>query len=206
MLYEFELLQKYNINIPKYKVCKNIDQAISFANEIKYPVVLKLYSKKYTHKSDVGGVYLNIRTDEGLKKTYSDLMKKIPKKDIQGVLVQEQAKTGLELFMGAKADEQFGHIILFGIGGIFVELLKDISARICPIELPDAYEMIDELKYKQLLFGFRGTQPISKKQIAELLVKVSKLVVKENIKELDLNPVIAYRNKYIVVDSRIIKG
>ena len=150
---EFSILKKYGIAVAKYKIINNKEELIKAYDEIKAPVVLKVWSKKYSHKSDIGGVVLDIWNKEMLMQSYSYLRKKFGKSKI---LMQKQIKKGLELYIGMKKDEIFGNMIVFGLGGVYVEVFRDVSYRICPISKEDFYDMVEELKAKKILFGYRG--------------------------------------------------
>jgi acetyl-CoA synthetase (ADP-forming) len=162
-------------------------------------------SGEILHKSDKGCVKLNIKDEESLRKAYSEIISNAGGAEVDGVLVQKMAKPGLELIVGGRRDEQFGPVLLFGLGGIFVEVFKDFSLRVCPIEKDDAMEMIREMKAYPLLTGVRGTKPVDIGAVADLLLKASKLLYEnEQVKEIDINPVIAYENGYCAVDVRVL--
>ena len=196
------LIKKYEIDFAEGSIVGNVDEAVRVA---KYPVALKILSDEIIHKSDRGCVKLNVKDEGSLRKAYSEIMSNAGNAKVEGVLVQRMAKPGLELIVGGRRDEQFGPVILFGLGGIYVEVFKDFSIRVCPIERGDALEMISEMKAYPLLTGVRGTKPVDVEAIADLLQKASSLLYKnEGIKEMDLNPVIAYEKGYCVVDVRVL--
>lgn len=167
--------------------------------KIKFPLVLKIISKKFIHKTEVKGVRI-VNNQEELEKEFKDL-KKI--KATKAILVQEFVR-GTELIIGLKQDQAFGYAIMFGIGGVMVELLKDVCFRICPITSDDAEEMINDLKAKDLLQGFRGSKPVNIKLLKRILVKTSNIpLTNKNIKELDINPLIINNKEAKVVDARL---
>jgi succinyl-CoA synthetase beta subunit len=184
-------------NTARFYECRNKTELYSAFDKLTAPVVLKVDSMKHTHKTDVKGVVLNINDKRVLGKEFDRLMLLG-----ESVVIQEQKK-GVELIMGLNYDNSFGHVIMLGIGGVLVELLKDVSFRACPIALFDAEDMIEELKAKKVLNGFRNMPKIKKSLIKKVLVKLSKTAVKDNIKTLDLNPIIFTKNDYYIVDARM---
>ncbi|MCK4634876.1 MAG: acetate--CoA ligase family protein [Candidatus Aenigmarchaeota archaeon] len=192
-----KLMKKYGIPIPKQRVVKTHTEALKFSDKIGYPVVLKLYSPKISHKTDVGGVFTDVRKED-LEKKFRKIMKI---KGCEAVLVQKQVR-GIENIIGGIDDPQFGSCISFGTGGIFVEVLKDINFRVCPISRRDAKEMIEETKVYDILKGYRGKK-YDIKGITDTLMKVSKLMVREKIKELDINPLICSEEGVWAVDVRV---
>lgn len=199
-LYEheaFKLLELSGFPVPKTGLAKSVDEAVSIAEAVGYPVVLKIVSPQVLHKSDVGGVILNINSskevEEGFNRIISNVRKHVSNAEIYGILVQEMVPQGLETIVGSTRDPIFGHIMVFGLGGIFVEVLRDVSFRIAPLEYEEAFEMINEIKSSRILAGFRGSPPRDKKALAEIIVKLSKLVTENpEISEVDLNPVIVF--------------
>lgn len=202
----FELLAKYGIEYPKSGIAASREEAVAIARRVGFPVAMKIVSQKILHKTDVGGVSLDIKTMEEVKATYDDLSKKFSSAGIDGVLVQQMAGKGaFELIVGGKRDSQFGQIIMLGMGGIFVEVFRDFSTRICPITEQDAMEMVNELRARPILEGARGTKPVDKRAIVSTLLKVSKLLEKENPREFDINPLMASESGCVAVDMRIIR-
>ena len=183
------------------------NQLIKKLNELKlkkYPLVLKIMSKQALHKSDIKGVRI-VHNKEELEKNFDDLIKiaKRKKLNLQGILIQEYHE-GHELFIGIKKDPTFSHILLFGLGGIYVEILKDISMRACPITIRDAESMINDLKAKDILYGARGNK-INLNLLKKLLIKTSSIPIKyPNLLELDINPLIMNEKEAIVVDARMV--
>ncbi len=202
-----ELLEQANIPTTGCSLAKTQDEAIGLAKSIGFPVALKVLSPDIIHKSDIGGVKLNIGDEGELKKAYDEIMENAGKvsENIVGIGVQKMADTGVEIIVGMTKDPQFGPALMFGLGGVFVEILKDVSFRIVPIEERDADEMIKEIKGYPLLQGYRGTDPVDIKKVKDLLMNVSKFVLDHpEIDELDLNPVFAYKDSVIVADARVI--
>jgi acyl-CoA synthetase (NDP forming) len=200
---------EYGINVTKFKVAKSEKEAAKYADQMGYPVVLKIVSPDIIHKSDAGGVKVNLKNAEEVKAAYMKILENAKKykaeAKIVGVLVQEMAPQSTEVIIGAIKDPQFGQTIMFGLGGIFVELLKDVTFRVAPITEQEAAEMIVEVKAFPLLNGYRNTPASDVKAIVNLLICVSKLVVDHpEIKELDLNPVMVYEKGTKTVDARII--
>lgn len=207
-----QVLKAYGLPVPEEKLAKTLDEAIKYANEIGYPVAMKLMSPQILHKSDAKVVMLNIKNDEELKKKWEEIhenaRKYRPDAEILGVLIAPMLKPGREIIIGVTEDPQFGHAIMFGLGGIFVEILKDVTFRIIPIEEKDAWEMIRSIKGCPILAGARGEPPADMKAIVDMMLKVSQLVddLKDYIKEMDLNPVFVYPEGEgaVIVDARII--
>lgn len=201
-----QLLKKYDVRVVEESIAKSPDEAVAIAEKIGYPVVLKIVSDEIIHKTDRGCVKTNIMNKQELRTAYEQIMKNAGNAKVEGMLVQRMVKEGIELIVGGRKDPQFGPLILFGLGGIFVEILRDVSIRVCPIKMSDAEEMIDEIKGSPLLKGARGTAPVDRKKLAELLVNVSRMLYEnEEICELDLNPIIAYKDGYLAVDVRVIR-
>lgn len=186
-----------NFNLAEFYECSNKTELLSAFDRLSKPLVIKISSDKYSHKSDVGGLFLNIFEKKDLLKNYN-ILKKLSKT----VVLQEQKK-GIELIIGINNDKIFGKMIMLGIGGVFVELIKDVSFRKVPLSKKDAYEMINELKFKKILKGFRGNPSIDEQELAELLIKLGDLAIKENVLDMDLNPVIFLGKDYFLVDARI---
>ena len=203
------ICMEYNIPITKFNVAKSEADAAKFAGEIGFPVVLKIVSPDIIHKSDAGGVLVNLKTAEEVKAGYRKILENAKKYKadaaIVGVLVQEMAPQSTEVIIGAVKDPQFGQTLMFGLGGIFVEVLKDVTFRVAPINEQDALEMVTGLKAYPLLKGYRNTPTADVNAIVSTLLSVSKLVLEHpEIKELDLNPVMAYAKGAKTVDARII--
>ncbi len=200
-----KVLSKYGIMVTQESLAKSSDEAFSIASTIGFPVAMKISSPDISHKSDVGGVVLNIKKED-VKTAYSDMItrikKAVPGANIEGVLVQQMAPSGHEVIVGLKKDAQFGHALMFGLGGIFVEIYKDVSFRVTPIDKKEALEMISEIKGYPILKGIRGKKPADIDAVAQVLVSVSEMAQKENIVELDINPLIVGEIGAIAVDAR----
>ncbi len=200
-----KLLSKYGIAVTKESIAQNADEAYEIASQIGTPVAMKISSPDISHKSDVGGVELNIAASDA-KATYDNIISRIkkvvPDARIEGILVQQMAPRGHEMIVGIKKDAQFGHALMFGLGGIFVEVYKDVSFRVAPIGIKEARDMISEIKGYPILKGIRGRKPADIDAIARVLVSVSEMAQKENIIELDINPLIAGETQAIAVDAR----
>lgn len=203
------ICMEYGISVTKFNVAKSEKEAADFAEKIGFPVVLKIVSPEIIHKSDAGGVKVNLKTAEEVKAAYKTILENVKKynakANVVGVLVQEMAPQSTEVIIGAVKDPQFGQTVMFGVGGIFVEILKDVTFRVAPLTEQDAMDMITELKAYSLLTGYRNTPAADIKALVTLLLCVSKLVMDHpEIKELDLNPVMAYEKGAKTVDARII--
>jgi acyl-CoA synthetase (NDP forming) len=200
-----KVLSKYGIPVTQGSIAKNADEAFRIASSIGFPVAMKISSPDISHKSDVGGVVLNIKKED-VKAAYSDMIsnvrKALPGANIEGVLVQQMAPSGHEVIVGIKKDAQFGHALMFGLGGIFVEIYKDVSFRVTPIDKKEALEMISEIKGYPILKGIRGRKPADVDAVTDVLVSVSGLAQKENIVELDINPLIVGEKGAVAVDAR----
>ena len=200
---------EYGISVPKFKLAKNEIEAVKLAMSIGFPIVLKIVSPDIIHKSDVGGVVVDIKNAEEVRSGYRRIMDNVkkhnPNANIVGMLVQEMAPAGTEVIVGSIKDPQFGPALMFGLGGVFVEVLRDVTFRIAPVNEDEAAEMISEVKAFPLLKGYRNTPPADLKAIVKVLVNTSKLVLDNpEIKELDLNPIIVYEKGAKTVDARII--
>jgi len=200
---------EYGIPVTKFKVSKNEAEAVKFAEEIGYPVVLKIVSPDIIHKSDVGGVIVGLKNAQEVRNAYKQILKNVKKHKakakIVGILVQEMAPSSTEVIVGAIKDPQFGPAVMFGLGGIFVEVLKDVTFRVAPITVDEARKMITEVKAYPLLKGYRNQPPADIEAIVQILLNTSRLVMEhQEIKELDLNPIMVYEKGAKTVDARII--
>jgi acyl-CoA synthetase (NDP forming) len=203
------ICMEYAIPVTAFKLAKTEREAATLAEQIGFPVVLKIVSPEIIHKSDAGGVMVNLKDATEVQNAYCKILENAKKYNskarINGVLVQEMAPQSTEVIVGAIKDPQFGQALMFGLGGIFVELLKDVTFRIAPITRQDAEEMITEVKAYPLLKGYRNTPPADINAIVTVLLNTSKLIMDyPEIKELDLNPVMAYEKGVKTVDARII--
>jgi len=205
----YALLKKYDIPVVDSILVKNEKELAKACSKLKFPLAMKISSPDIIHKTDVNAVILNINSVANAKKEYKNLLKNIkknyPKARIEGVVMQKMG-FGLEIIAGLKKDEIFGVAIIFGLGGIFVEALGDVTLRIVPITKKDVYEMMDELKAKKILLGIRGKKYCIN-SLVNLLLNLSKLGDKEkNIIEMDLNPIFVNEKNAIVADIRILAG
>ena len=203
-----EVLRDAGINTVETKLAKSRKEAISISKQMGFPVVLKISSPDIIHKSDSGGVKVGLKSGAAVGRAYTEILASIkqrgPAATIEGVSVQNMARPGIEVIIGMSKDAQFGPVIMFGLGGILVEILKDVSFRIVPLTKRDARDMIKEIKAYPLLEGYRGQEPADIPFLEELLLKVSDFVEKNpQIKELDLNPIFAYNDGAVAVDARI---
>lgn len=201
-----QVIKSYRIPVVEGKLVKTAEEAVEFANSFGYPVVLKLVSKNVTHKTDIGCVFLNLRSEVELRNAFRQIIinAKKAKAKIDGMLVQRMVGGGQCVIVGGKKDMQFGQTIAFGLGGIFVEVFDDMSFRVVPINKKDAESMIKEIKGYKILSGFRG-KAYDVNALINILLKASKLLEEnQNIAELDINPVIALRKGALAVDARII--
>ena len=204
-----ELLKPAGISVIDTELATSREEAISISRRFGFPVVLKIASPDIVHKSDAGGVKLGLKTSKQVGKAYDDILgtisQKYPQAVIQGVSVQRMARPGVEVIIGMSRDAQFGPVLMFGLGGILVEIIKDVSFRIVPLTRRDAGEMIKEIKGYPLLQGYRGQEAVDVSNLEELLLKVSDFVEQNPVvKELDLNPIFAYSDGAVAVDARVI--
>ena len=203
-----KIMELTSIPLNKMELAKGLEESLLKANEIGFPIVLKIVSEDVVHKSDAGGVKIGINSNSELETAYNEMMLSIkefyPEAQIDGVSIEEMVE-GVELLIGTNTDEQFGKMIAFGVGGIFVEVYKDISFRLIPVYEEDIKEMISEIKGNKILEGFRGMPAVNKEELISLMLRISKLI-EENltIKELDLNPVVATEDGLKAIDARII--
>jgi acetate---CoA ligase (ADP-forming) subunit beta len=203
------LLQKAGIPVVETRLARTKKEAVSISRELGFPVAMKIISPDISHKSDIGGVKLGLNNITQVSNAYTQIIssvrQKMPQAKIEGVSVQKMARPGVELIIGMNLDPQFGPVLMFGLGGILVEVLKDVSFRLVPLTPRDAAEMVREIKGFVLLQGYRGQEPVNIPYLEELLVKVSNFIEKNpQIKELDLNPLFAYKDSIVAVDARII--
>jgi acetyl-CoA synthetase (ADP-forming) len=200
---------EYGIPTPSFKIATSATSASAFAGELGYPVVLKIVSPDIVHKTEVGGVIVGLSSSYAVESAYQRILGNVQlrRKDarILGVLVQKMAPEATEVIVGSVNDPQFGHTILFGLGGVFVEILKDVSFRIAPLEEHDAREMIREIKGYSVLGGYRGFPPADQEAIVNILLSASRLVTENpQIGQMDLNPTIVYERGALVADARIL--
>jgi acyl-CoA synthetase (NDP forming) len=204
-----QLLASAQVPVVEARLAVNADEAASTAGKIGYPVALKIVSSEITHKSDVGGVRLGLASSDDVRRAYEEIIaaanRAQPGATIEGVSVQRMADPGVEVIVGMTTDPQFGPVLMFGLGGVLVEVLKDVAFRIVPIEPRDASRMVQEIKGYPVLQGYRGQPPADIGALESLLMRLSSLIEEHpEIAELDLNPVFAYEKGAVAVDARII--
>ena len=204
-----DLLAKAGMPVVETRVAGNKEEAVVISREIGFPVAIKINSPDIVHKSDIGGVKLGLATSAAVERAYDQIMAtvemRVPTARIHGVTVQKMAPSGIETIIGVAKDLTFGHVVMFGLGGVFVEVLKDVAFRIIPVTKMDVNEMIEERKGYPLLHGYRGHEPANIDALAQLILNISDFVhTNPQVKEIDLNPVIACADQVIVVDARIL--
>ncbi len=199
----------YGISTPDFAVAQSKEEALKSSQKLGYPIVLKIVSPDILHKTEAGGVIVGLNSPGEVEKGYIEVINnakryKVDAK-INGVLVQKMAPKGTEVIVGGLKDPQFGQTLMFGLGGVFVEILKDVTFRIAPIEKSDARSMITEIKSYPILKGYRGQQPVDEDAIVEVLLSASKLLMDlPQINQMDLNPIMAYSKGLSVVDARML--
>ena len=204
-----QVLAQAGVPVVEARLATKRDEAVALAGELGYPVALKIVSPQITHKSDVGGVKLALDTAEAVADAYDTIVEAARRADanatIEGVSVQRMAAPGIEVITGMTLDAQFGPVLMFGLGGVLVEVLKDVAFRVVPITKRDARQMIREIQGFPVLQGYRGQEPADLEALEGLLLKVSQFIEGHpEIAELDLNPVFAYPKGAIAVDARIV--
>lgn len=204
-----ELIEAFGIATTRHAVASSVQDAVHAATSIGFPVVMKIVSADISHKTDSGGVKTGINDKEGVAAAYEEIIKnvtlKMPDARICGILVEEMATPSAEVIVGGLRDPQFGPAVMFGLGGIFVEIYKDVSFRIAPMEEYEALDMIHEIKGSRILKGFRNTDALDINALAQTILKISTIMILlEEIQEIDLNPVLVYSKGVKAVDARII--
>ncbi len=206
-----QMLEEAGVPVSPARLATTREEAASVASALGFPIVLKIVSPQITHKSDVGGVALGLASAADVSAAFDRIVasakQHVPDATIEGVAVQRMEKQGTEVIIGVTKDPQFGPVLMFGLGGVLVEVLKDVAFRVVPITQRDARQMIEEIKGYPLLQGYRGSDPADLAKLQELLLKVSAFVeAHPEVAELDLNPVFAYKDAAIAVDARIVLG
>lgn len=202
-----EILSEYGIKVPHYALVTNTDEAVLKSKDIGFPLVAKIVSADILHKTDVGGVKVGLNSEDEVKKTFDDMFYRLKEKfDVKGVLLEKMVPNGVELIIGLQNDSQFGPSIMVGLGGIYTELFKDVSFRVLPITKNDALKMLESLRGKDILRGFRGSKPINMDMLSEAIVNIGTLGVDMagKYESIDFNPVVLYPDGYFVVDAKII--
>ena len=201
----------YGIPTPKFRVAHSPTEAVAFAEEFGPPVVLKIVSPDILHKTEAGGVMVALKTKQQIEAAYEQILsnaeKRKPKPRVEGILVQSMVPAGVEVIVGGLRDSQFGPTVLFGLGGVFVEVLKDASFRVAPMTQLDAHQMIEEIRGYPMLKGIRGAPASDEESIIQIIQAVSKIMLdNDQIKQMDLNPVIVHARGAAVADARILLG
>lgn len=202
-----EILSEYEIRVPRYALVTNADKAVNKAKELGYPLVAKIVSPQILHKTDVGGIRVGLKSEAEVRQIFEDLYTRLSKQyKVKGVLLERMVTQGIELIVGLQNDSQFGPVIMVGLGGIYTEIFKDVAFRILPITNAEATSMIEDLRGKQILKGFRGAEPIDIEMLSNALVKIGRLGIDmaAYYESIDFNPVIVYPNDYYVVDAKMI--
>jgi 3-hydroxypropionyl-CoA synthetase (ADP-forming) len=202
-----EILSEYGIKVPQYALVTSSEEAVNSSKEIGFPLVAKIVSADILHKTDVGGVKVGLKSEDDVKKAFDDMYRRLKEKfDVKGVLLEKMVPNGVELIVGLQNDLQFGPSIMVGLGGIYTELFKDVSFRVLPITKDDAIEMLNSLRARDILKGFRGSNAINMDMISEAIVNIGKLGVDlaGKYESIDFNPVVVYPDGYFVVDAKII--
>ncbi len=202
------VLAAYGVRTPRQAIAATAEDAARQADALGYPLALKLASETITHKSDVGGVVLGLASADQVRAAFTTVADRLTalgrRGEMDGVLLQPMIAPGVETFIGATRDPEFGHLLAFGIGGVNVELWKDVVFRVAPIRDVDAHAMIDGIRARALLEGFRGAPPVDKPALADALLRISQLVHDfPALAEIDLNPLVAHPRGAIAVDARI---
>lgn len=200
----FKLLEKYKIPTAKFLIVKDEESAVKAAKKLGYPVAVKIDSPDIIHKTEKGVVAANLKNEKELRSGVRKVLRKARRAKVAGIIVQEHCN-GKEIIIGGTDDSQFGDVVLFGLGGIFVEVLKDVSVRVTPISKRDAEKMVKEIRGYPILAGARGEKAVNIKTIVETILKISKMVDKEKqIKELDINPLFVDEKGVKAADVRVI--
>lgn len=200
------VLVEWGVEVPPSSLARSEEEAVAAAEEIGFPLVLKVMSPRLLHKTDVGAVAIGLQTVDQVRATYSGFMERFAEAEVEGVLVEKRVKVGVELIIGTRVDQTFGPVILVGPGGIFVEAMVDVVFRMCPTTRDLALGAIEEIRYQKLLDGFRGIPKVDRGELAGLMVKLSELAWehREHLGEMDINPVIANEDGLYPVDARMI--
>lgn len=207
----YSVLESHKIPVPRHEIAKTEDEAVRIAEEIGYPVVLKVVSPQIVHKSDIGGVVLGIRNAEDVRTAYHRILSSVAVNaagaEITGILVEEEVPNGLELIIGGKRDPSFGPVLSFGLGGTLVELLRDVSLQVAPFTYASVKRMVRSIRGYPLIGGYRGNPPLDEKTLIDIMVKSAEMLSGDpEIREFDINPLVLYREGACAVDARIVYG
>ncbi len=205
----YEVLGLRGLPVPDFQLVSSIDEVEEAADRVGFPLVMKVVSPDILHKTEVGGIRVKIDSKEAARTAFRDIISSVrekqPEARIHGIMMVPQAEEGLEVIVGMKRDQQFGPTVMFGLGGVFIEVLKDVSLRVSPVTEEEAEEMLLEIKGRKLLEGYRGKPPKDLKALKKIIMEISQLAADiPEIAELDLNPIIVYEDGAIIVDAAII--
>jgi acetyl-CoA synthetase (ADP-forming) len=203
------LISQWDIPVPNSILIKGTEYQKSGMDRIKPPFVLKVVSRDILHKTEVGGVISDLRDRDDVRNAVirmkKDLEKNAPQARIEGFLLEEFVPRGVEVIIGGMRDPQFGPVIMFGTGGVMVELMKDVSFRLAPLDQRESMAMMEDLRGYPLLTGYRGSKPVDRELLASIVMKVSDIITKiKEIKEIEINPLFVYENRVMAVDARVI--
>jgi acyl-CoA synthetase (NDP forming) len=206
-----EVLKEAGLPVVETRLARDKKEAITLSKEIGFPVVLKIVARAIIHKSDAGGVKLGLQNVTQVGRAYSEMLSSVnrnyPNAGIEGISVQKMAPPGVEVIIGVTRDPQFGPMVMFGLGGVYVEALRDVSFRIAPLTRQDAEEMVQEPRSSRILAGLRGTPPADTAAIVDCLLRVSQLMVDlPEVEELDINPLVVWElgSGAVAVDARVV--
>ncbi|MBW2061636.1 MAG: acetate--CoA ligase family protein [Deltaproteobacteria bacterium] len=198
------LLAEYGINVTKEKVVSAEDDAVAAAGEIGYPIVLKGSGEELTHKTELDVIALNLRDEKDVREAFQKLVSN-PEASVKEVLVQQMVKGDRELVVGLTRDAQFGPCVMFGLGGIFTEVLEDVSFRVAPLTRWDAMDMMEDFRAKKILDAFRGQPPVDREALADILIAIGNIGMElEKVREIDINPMKILDDKPIAVDALVV--
>lgn len=206
-----KVLQAYGFPTVRTEFARTREEAAKAAVRIGFPVAMKIVSPDVIHKVDVGGVKLDLTSERDVRGAFTEIMKNVtgqlPKARLVGVIVQEHIRGGRETIVGMRRDPKFGPLLMFGLGGIYVEAYRDVSFRLAPVRELGAHNMISQIRGSRILEGFRGQPPSDTKALAECIERMSQLALElDDVQELDLNPVLAFEKGCKAIDARIIIG
>jgi 3-hydroxypropionyl-CoA synthetase (ADP-forming) len=202
-----QILTEYGVKVPDYALVTSADEAAAQAKRIGFPLVMKIVSPQILHKTDVGGVKVGVSSEQEAKQVFNDMYGRLSTQyNVKGVLLEKMVPSGVELIVGLQYDNQFGPVLMVGLGGIFTEVFRDVSFRMLPITKDDAKSMLNDLQGKKILHGFRGSKPIDLDMLADALVKIGKLGAEmaAYYESVDFNPIVVYPDDYRVVDAKIL--
>jgi acetyl-CoA synthetase (ADP-forming) len=203
------VLKAWEIPVPECVVVKDVEEAVSAAKNIGYPVVLKVISPDILHKTEAGGVKTGLKNEQEIVDSFNEMIFDISERHttakIEGFLIEKMVDKGIEVIIGGIRDAQFGPAVMFGVGGVMVELLKDVSFRLAPVTEEECIEMMMEIKSYPLLTGYRGAEPCDTDAITNIIIQVGSIMHEvDGIRELEINPLIAYPKGLMAVDARVV--